>query len=227
MNNLFSIFDPVRFKPWFSGNWVAIVFIFVIPSSFWLTKRKIISGIGVVVRFLRKELRLALGEKSGSIKLFLCSFFLIIFVYNFIGLFPYVFTRTSHLSIRISLSLPLWVGYFLTNFYKNTRRSLAHLVPIGTPLALVPFIVLIEIIRNLIRPLTLRVRLAANMVAGHLLLSLISTPARASNILIMFIIIIILLVIIFLELRVRLIQRYVFITLSSLYISEINNVNNR
>ena len=177
--------------------------------------------------FLKKELELVLGLKSGSIKIFLVSFFLIIFIYNFIGLFPYVFTRTSHLSITVSLALPLWVGYFLINFYKNTRRSLAHLVPLGTPLPLVPFIVLIEIVRNLIRPLTLRVRLAANIVAGHLLLRLLRTPARTVNYFLLITIIVLLLVIIFLELSVSLIQRYVFITLSSLYISEVNNINNR
>ena len=153
-------------------------------------------------------------------------FFLIIFVYNFIGLLPYVFTRTRHLSITISLSLPLWVGYFSINFFKNTRRSLAHLVPLGTPLPLVPFMVLIEIVRNLIRPITLSVRLAANIVAGHLLLSLLRTPASSCNYFILTVIISFLLLIMFLELAVSLIQRYVFITLSSLYISEVNNVNN-
>ena len=103
------------------------------------------------------------------------------------------------------------------------RRSLAHLVPLGTPLPLVPFIVLIEIVRNLIQPLTLRVRLAANIVAGHLLLRLLRTPARTVNYFLLIIIMVLLLVIIFLELSVSLIQRYVFITLSSLYISVINN----
>lgn len=202
-------------------------YIFLIPSSFWLVKRKILTTIEIIILFLRKELDLVLGKKSGSIKIFLVRFFLIILIYNSIGLIPYVFTRTSHLAITISLSLPLWVGYFSYNFFNNTRRALAHLVPLGTPLVLVPFMVLIEIVRNLIRPLTLRVRLAANIVAGHLLLSLIRSPARGSNSFILLIIIILLLVIIILELRVRIIQRYVFITLSSLYLSEINNINNR
>ena len=224
---MFSIFDPVRLRPYIRANWFSIMFILLIPSSFWLVKRKIVFVIDTLLRFLSKELDLVLRKKSGSIKVFLLRFFLIIFIYNFIGLLPYVFTRTSHLSITVALSLPLWVGYFSINFIKNTRRSLAHLVPLGTPLPLVPFIVLIEIVRNLIRPITLRVRLAANIVAGHLLLRLLRTPACTSNYLILTIIMFLLLLIMFLELRVRLIQRYVFITLSSLYISEVNNVNNR
>ena len=170
---------------------------------------------------------MVLGKNSGSAKIFLVGFFILIFVFNFIGLFPYVFTSTRHLSITISLALPMWVGYFSINFFKNTRSSLAHLVPLGTPLPLVPFIVIIEIVRNLIRPLTLRVRLAANIVAGHLLLRLLRTPASSSSYLILSIIMSFLLVIIFLELAVRLIQSYVFITLSSLYVSEVNNINNR
>lgn len=203
-----------------------MAYILILPSSFWLIKSKLIFVIESLTFFLRKELSLVLGEKSGSIKIFLISLFIIIFIYNFIGLIPYVFTRTRHLSISISLAFPLWVGYFSLNFFYNTSRSLAHLVPLGTPLVLVPFIVLIEIVRNLIRPITLRIRLAANMVAGHLLLRLLSSPASSSNYFIVLIILSLLFIIIILELRVSLIQRYVFITLSSLYVSEVNNINN-
>ena len=204
-----------------------MAFIFFVPSSFWLIKRKITRAFEIAQIFLRKELSLVLGKDSGSSKMFLVRFFIIVFVLNFIGLIPYVFTATRHLAITISLALPIWLGYFSINFFKNTRRSLAHLVPLGTPLPLVPFMVLIEIVRNLMRPLTLRVRLAANIVAGHLLLRLLRTPASSSGYLILSIIISFLLVIIFLELAVRLIQSYVFITLSSLYVSEVNNINNR
>ena len=98
---------------------------------------------------------------------------------------------------------------------------LVHLVPYGTPIGLICLIVVIELVRVIIRPITLSVRLAANMVAGHLLISLVCIPslrgfpalalclAGAS-------------VIIVLERAVALIQAYVFSTLSSLYISDLN-----
>jgi F-type H+-transporting ATPase subunit a len=97
-----------------------------------------------------------------------------------------------------------------------------HLVPRGTPNVLIPVIVIIETVRNVIRPFTLCIRLAANMIAGHLLLSLLGSNfviSRTRVILSLLVIIILLLV---LELAVACIQSYVFMVLSSLYINELN-----
>lgn len=95
-----------------------------------------------------------------------------------------------------------------------------HLVPIGSPGILTIFIVLIETIRNVIRPITLSVRLSANIIRGHLLIHLLTSIPYNSN-QIFIIIIPIIVALIFLESAVALIQRYVFITLVSLYTNEI------
>ena len=182
--------------------------------------------MNLLFQFFAKELEIVLGKKSGSMALFLLGFFFMIWANNFGGLLPYVFTGTRHLSVTLPLALPFWVGYFFINFVNNTRRALAHLVPNGTPTVLVPFMVLIEIVRNLIRPLTLRIRLAANIVAGHLLLRLLRNPIVGASFLVVPILLILLVVLIFLEIRVTFIQRYVFITLSSLYLSEVNHPRN-
>ena len=225
---MFSIFDPVTSAPYLRLNWLSLLVVLLFPSSYWLLKRKLIYLINLIFLFFSKELEIVLGkQKIGSVGLFLVGFFFFIWANNFAGLLPYVFTRTRHLSITLSLALPLWVGYFLINFVKNTRRALAHLVPKGTPSVLVPFMVLIEIVRNLMRPLTLRIRLAANIVAGHLLLRLLRSPIPSLRLAYFPVVFLILVVLMFLEMRVTFIQRYVFITLSSLYVSEINNVNNR
>lgn len=92
---------------------------------------------------------------------------------NFLGLCPYIFTATRHLSVTCMLAIPLWVGHVAFSWINLTNNILAHLVPLRTPYALIPFMVLIELIRNRIRPLTLSVRLAANIIAGHLLLTLL------------------------------------------------------
>lgn len=100
---------------------------------------------------------------------------------------------------------------------------MSHLIPVGTPLALMSFMVVVEVLRNLIRPLALTFRLTANMMAGHLLMSLIggaliSLPVRG-----------ILLgslvqsLLVFMELGVSIIQAYVFSTLLLLYLSEGEN----
>ena len=132
---------------------------------------------------------------------------------NLIGLLPYNFTPTSHLAITLSLRLPLWLGHIRINSYKNIRIFLSHLVPKGTPIFLVPFIVLIEISRNIARPFTLSIRLTANIVAGHLLLRLLRIPLSGLRYGLVFVLISGLLLLIFLELGVSFIQGYVFITL--------------
>jgi len=97
-----------------------------------------------------------------------------------------------------------------------------HLVPQGTPNILIFFIVLIETIRNLIRPRTLAVRLTANMIAGHLLITLISSTGNFLIILFLFIMLLIQCLLIILELRVSIIQAYVFSVLITLYRAEVN-----
>lgn len=106
---------------------------------------------------------------------------------------------------------------------KNFSSVIAHLVPEGTPIVLVPFIVCIEIIRSLIRPMTLAVRLAANIIAGHLLLVLCSTPACSAPSLTLSVILVAVLLLVLLEIGVAIIQRYVFTRLNSLYVREVNN----
>lgn len=101
--------------------------------------------------------------------------------------------------------------------------ALAHLVPMGTPIGLMPFIVLIEIVRSLIRPITLRVRLVANIIAGHLLLTLLSNRVYVLNIPILIVSLGALLCLSILECGVSIIQAYVFRVLRTLYLNEVNS----
>ena len=104
-------------------------------------------------------------------------------------------------------------------------RFIAHLVPLGTPYALIPFMVIIELVRSVIRPLTLSVRLAANIVAGHLLIVLIRNPIARINFNFIILVLSALLLLLILELAVSFIQAYVFRTLTSLYVIEVNSPN--
>merc|ERR1712243_379558 len=143
---------------------------------------------------------------------------------NFLGLFPYVFTRSSHLSMTLSLGLPLWLGGILWSVLFQLTRFISHLVPSGTPGALMPFIVLIETVSNVIRPGTLSIRLAANIVAGHLLLTLLGSQGPAVRGLIILVLIVSLILLLCLELAVACIQAYVFTILRSLYLNELRTV---
>jgi ATP synthase subunit 6 len=99
---------------------------------------------------------------------------------------------------------------------------LAHLVPLGTPYLLIPLIVIIELVRGLIRPLTLGVRLVANIVAGHLLIILLRSPLRRRRWSVIILGLGVLVLLLFLERGVSIIQGYVFSLLSSLYLAESN-----
>lgn len=223
MSNLFSSFDPSSILN-LSLNWLS-VFIFVIflpASSYFLVIRK--------RQFLWKKLSVLLHLEFGRIfgnlrrpgsTWFLVSLFIFIFVNNVIGLFPYVFTARRHLSFALGLALPIWLGHIIISYVKQTNFALAHLVPKGTPVALIRFIVLIEIVRNIIRPFTLSVRIMANITAGHLLLCLLRSTISLTNITFSVIALIRLIILVVLEIAVSLIQAYVFTLLSSLYLEEV------
>ena len=160
---------------------------------------------------------------QGTIFIFIRLFFFIIFS-NFIGLFPYIFTRTRHISLTLTIALPLWLGRMILSIIFQYNNLLCHLVPIGTPRFLMPIIVIIESVRNIIRPLTLSIRLAANIVAGHLLLTLLGSQGPNINFLNLLILFIRLYLLLLLEVAVACIQSYVFTILSSLYLNELTSI---
>ncbi|YP_220659.1 ATP synthase F0 subunit 6 (mitochondrion) [Pogona vitticeps] len=153
----------------------------------------------------------------------LTSLILLILTINILGMLPYTFTPTTQLSLTLTLAFPLWLGTVLTGLRTQPTTAMAHLLPMGTPIPLIPILIVVETISLLIRPLALGVRLTANLTAGHLLLQLISTttlmttttlPALApapALVLMLFTI---------LEIAVAVIQAYVFTLLLTLYLQE-------
>ena len=214
MSNLFSIFDPHAniFSLTYPLNWLgALTVIILAPTGFWLIKSQVQRIFVSILKALTLEIEAVLGANTppGSLRILRTLFFFIIFS-NFMGLFPYIFTSSRHLVFTVALALPLWMGGILWSWVFQYNHIFTHLVPPGTPGALIALMVIIETIRNLIRPGALAVRLAANMVAGHLLLSLLG--GQISSIFSVVIIGLVLLVV--LECAVACIQSYVFFYLS-------------
>lgn len=108
----------------------------------------------------------------------------------------------------------------LVGLRNQPTTSLAHLLPTGTPIPLIPILIIIETISLLIRPIALGVRLTANLTAGHLLITLISTTALSLTPPLAAITAVLLLLLTALEIAVALIQAYVFTLLLSLYLQE-------
>nr|AML26511.1 ATP synthase F0 subunit 6 [Staphylinidae sp. BMNH 1274665] len=220
MTNLFNSFDPSTFI--FSLNWLSsILGIMLIPSMYWLIpSRWNYLWINVTLS-LHKEFKILLGKKHKGSTLIFISLFSMIMFNNILGLFPYIFTSSSHLIMTLSLALPMWLSFMIYGWLNNMQHMFAHLVPQGTPPILMPFMVLIETISNIIRPGTLAVRLAANMIAGHLLLTLLGNTGPSLNLVILNILLITQILLLILESAVAIIQSYVFAVLSTLYSSEV------
>lgn len=217
IRNLFSSFDPSSFS--WSLNWSSsIIFIILIGSQFYLKKHKIKIITQSVINMFLKEVNMIIPDNK-IFRILITSLFLFIIFNNFLGLFPYIFTSTRHITITLSISLTIWLGLIFFGWTWKNKNRFAHLVPIRTPNMLIPFIVLIETIRRLIRPITLAIRLSANIIAGHLLITLIGN--QLANLNIIYAILPTQFMLVGLEIAVSLIQAYVFSILLTLYIREV------
>nr|YP_010502866.1 ATP synthase F0 subunit 6 [Doratura homophyla]UXD78630.1 ATP synthase F0 subunit 6 [Doratura homophyla] len=214
--NLFSVFDPCTGL--MSLNWLSIFIILVLPSPYWNTPSKLLMLLIKLLKTLTKEIIMNTYKIEPSI--IFISTFLFILINNLMGLVPYVFTAPAHLSFSISLALTIWLSLMIYGWMKKTNSMFVHLVPVGTPYPLMPFMVIIESISNLIRPGSLAVRLSANMIAGHLLMTLLGNNL-SNNFISMILMMWLFMGLMLFELAVAFIQSYVFMTLSALYSSEI------
>nr|YP_010718934.1 ATP synthase F0 subunit 6 [Parnassius orleans]WDQ44537.1 ATP synthase F0 subunit 6 [Parnassius orleans] len=224
MSNLFSIFDPTTNLFNLPLNWIStFIGLMFIPYSFWFIPNRHYILWNFITNKLHNEFKMLLGINSfnGSTFIFISLFSFILFN-NFLGLFPYIFTSTSHLTITLSISLSLWISFMMYGWINNYQHMFIHMIPQGTPNILMPFMVLIETISNIIRPGTLAVRLTANMIAGHLLLTLLSSTNSNLSFFMLFILIFMQILLLILESAVAIIQSYVISILSTLYSSEVN-----
>nr|YP_011010151.1 ATP synthase F0 subunit 6 [Halobates splendens]WPW46675.1 ATP synthase F0 subunit 6 [Halobates splendens] len=221
MTNLFSTFDPST-SMYYSMNWMSTMIILVVmPYPYWIIKSRQKIMIDIIYKTLHQEFKTLLSKSEG-LTLMMTSLFMFILVNNMMGLLPYIFTSSSHLIFSLALSLPLWLSIMLFGWINKTQHMFSHLIPAGTPGMLMPFMVCIETISNIIRPGSLAVRLTANMIAGHLLMSLLgNNTTSASTIMVMMLMTVQIMLMLF-ETAVAMIQAYVFSVLTTLYSSEVN-----
>lgn len=219
ITNLFSIFDPST-SNYVSMNWFSLfIWFLLIPSTIWVIKNRLYLLINRIINYILKEF-FPLISKNPQVLILFVRVFILIIMNNVPGLLPYIFTGTRHISVTLTIALPLWIGLICYGWFFNTSNLLVHLIPNGTPTILMPFIVLIETVRSLIRPLTLAIRLAANIIAGHLLISLIMSANDFASLISLPILFNAQLALIVLEIAVAFIQAYVFRVLITLYTSE-------
>nr|UPL65963.1 ATPase subunit 6 [Hyalopeplus sp.] len=221
MVNLFSTFDPATSMN-MSLNWISTIMgVLLLPMMYWMLPNRFNILINKLCMNLHNEFKMLLGGKSYGMMIMIISLFMFIIFNNLMGLLPYIFTSSSHLVFTLTMALPLWVSLMLFGWFNKTQEMLAHLIPTGTPPVLMPFMVLIETISNMIRPGSLAVRLTANMIAGHLLMSLLGNNMTNSNSIVMPFILMTQMGLMMFETAVSIIQAYVFSVLMTLYSSEV------
>nr|YP_009049201.1 ATP synthase F0 subunit 6 [Suncus murinus]AIE44437.1 ATP synthase F0 subunit 6 [Suncus murinus] len=221
--NLFSSFAT----PTMMGLPIVILIVLFPSIMFPMPNRLITNRLTTLQQWLiqltSKQMMAIHNHKGQTWTLMLMSLILFIGSTNLLGLLPHSFTPTTQLSMNLGMAIPLWAGAVITGFRYKTKASLAHFLPQGTPLPLIPMLIIIETISLFIQPMALAVRLTANITAGHLLIHLIGGATLVlSNIspttaLITFIILMMLTI---LEFAVALIQAYVFTLLVSLYLHD-------
>nr|YP_010531064.1 ATP synthase F0 subunit 6 [Cladolidia robusta]UXW93611.1 ATP synthase F0 subunit 6 [Cladolidia robusta] len=210
--NLFSTFDPSTGL--LSLNWISMIMpTMMMPIKYWNNMNKMLLITEKINKFMFNEIKSSLKIKGSSI--IMISLMTYIMLMNMNGLLPYMFTSSSHMSFSLAMALPMWLSSMMFGWTKKPKMMLIHLIPMGTPTMLMPFMVMIESISNLIRPGSLAVRLSANMIAGHLIMALMGSNNN------MMLMMIMLMMLMMFELAVSMIQAYVFTTLINLYSSEV------
>lgn len=124
--------------------------------------------------FIANLLRDTVGSEGRAYFPFIFTIFMFVLIGNLLGMTPYSFTFTSHIIVTFAIAIVIFIGVTVLGFVKHGFHFFSFFVPPGTPLPLYPLLIPIEIISYLSRPISLSVRLFANMLAGHTLLKVIA-----------------------------------------------------
>lgn len=171
------------------------------------------------------------GSRGQKYFPFLFTLFSFLLMVNLIGMVPYSYTITSQLIVTLLFSMMVYFGVTIIMVRTHGFHTLSVFLPGGAPFALYPILIPIELISNIMRVVSLAVRLFANMMAGHILLKVLLgfawTMMMAQGI--MFILHMIpmgvVFALLFLETGVAVIQAYVFVTLTCIYLNEALNLH--
>jgi len=189
------------------------------------------SFLEMVYEFVLNLVNEQLGAHGKKYFPFIFTLFVFLLCNNLIGMIPYSFTTTSHLVITFSLSISIFLAVTIIGFQIHGIHFFSFLLPPGAPLALAPFLVVIELVSYCFRGISLVVRLFANMMAGHTLVKILSgfswTMMAAGGLLSVASVIPfgVVFALVFLEVGVACLQAYVFTILTCIYLNDAINLH--
>jgi len=198
---------------------------------FFGTKKKLLipSKIQLVTEmsytFVAKMINDTAGTNAKSFFPFIFTLFMFVLFCNMVGMLPYSFTVTSHIIVTFVLAAIVFVGVTILGFIKHGFKYLNLFVPKGVPLVLLPLIVIIEIISYLSRPISLSVRLFANMMAGHTMLKVFGGFVISLGLLGGWLPLGFSVALTGLEILVAFLQAYVFAILTCIYLNDALNLH--
>ena len=170
--------------------------------------------------FVSNLLKENVGNEGRKFFPFVFSLFMFILFCNLFGLLPGAFTVTSHIIVTAAMAIFVFVGVTIVGIVLHGLRFFTYFVPQGAPMWLIPIMIPIEILSYFIRPLSLSVRLFANMVAGHVMLAVIGGFVFAMGVWFGWIPLAFVTVLFGLELLIACLQAYVFTILTCIYLHD-------
>ncbi len=214
-----------------SSLWMAIaVVVSTVFFTMAMSKKAVIPGrmqifAELIYEFIAGMIRENIGVKGRQYFPLIFTLFVVVLLGNMLGMIPYSFTYTSHIIVTAALAFLIFLTVLVIGFAKHGTHFFSLFIPPGVPGWLLPLIVPIEIMSFLVRPVTLSVRLFANMIAGHIMLKVFAGfsagmiglgalgvsaigPMLFNTILIGF------------ELLIAFLQAYVFTILSCIYLKD-------
>jgi F-type H+-transporting ATPase subunit a len=210
----------------------------VMLFNFLANNGKLLPGVYTSLNFkLLLFLKTLVKENVNSPKvnyyLFILSLFYFITLCNLVGMVPYSFTLTSHLTITFFIALFTFFGINLIGIRTHGIKFVNLFLPAGTPLLVIPFLIVVEIISYVARVFSLSIRLFANMMSGHTLLKILSgfvwsnlLSLSSTNLWFLAIIpFLIVLAVTVLELLIAFLQAYVFVILTAIYLNDVLNMH--
>ena len=170
--------------------------------------------------FIAQLLKDTVGEQGRKYFPFVFTIFMFVLIGNMVGMLPYSFTFTSHIIVTFALAAVVFVGVTILGFAKHGMHFFSFFVIPGLPWYMLPLLIPIEVISYLSRPISLSVRLFANMLAGHTLIKVfamfvITMPFYSGVLPLAFIV-----ALTGLEILIAFLQAYVFAILTCLYIND-------
>jgi F-type H+-transporting ATPase subunit a len=170
--------------------------------------------------FVANMVRDNVGTSGMKYFPFIFTLFMFVLALNMLGMVPYSFTVTSHIIVTFALAAFIFVGVTLIGFWKHGIGFLKFFVPSGVPFLMLPLLVVIEVISYLTRPVSLSVRLFANMMAGHTMLKVFGSFVAALGLLGGWAVLGLMVAFTGLELLVAFLQAYVFAILTCIYLND-------